>query len=223
MSDDRVKLCPHCSEVNERAAYHCKQCGNSLIEVLPIPRALAVTAASALDESRESDITDAEEATTPQQSLCPHPDCGKPNRPYKLICEHCGRRLDNSPEASESDTVAQAGADNAELKSTETGPRLLLVVGARSFECRNGDILGRQGTIASEVFLGIDTVSRQHVLLTFQNGQWSLTVLSDKLTLLDGQNLRKGSAIRLDAGEHSLGLSSRCEVWLKLAQSPTGV
>ncbi len=67
-----------------------------------------------------------------------------------------------------------------------------LVVGARQFECRPGDILGRRGTVASEVFLGIDTVSREHVLVDYRDGRWSLIVLSEKLTQLDDQTFTRG-------------------------------
>lgn len=216
MNDDHVKLCPHCNFLNGPGAYHCERCGNSVIEVLPIPRDLALAASTAPDETAcESAKPGRDSAAAAQEKVCPHPDCGKPNRPHKLICEHCGRRMDDvAPNSSTSASVA-GGVVTSATASDECGPRLLLLVGDRSFECRSGDILGRQGTIASEVFLGVDTVSRQHVLVAFHDGQWTLTVLSDKVTQLDGEPLSKGRVVGIGAGEHSLRLSSRCEVRLK--------
>ena len=226
MTDDRVKLCPHCGCLNLPATYHCEQCGNSLIEVLPIPRDLAIANSNGPNESPPVPLASEDVVTAAQEKRCPHPDCGKSNRPYKLICEHCGRRMDDtSPSAPEAatNTSTRAGARTSPTMSAGVGPRLLLLVGEHCFECRSGDILGRQGTIASEVFLGVDTVSRQHVLVAFHEGQWSLTVLSDKVTQLDGHTLAKGRVVSIDAGEHSLKLSTRCEVRLSVEQCETQV
>ena len=136
MSDDRVKLCPHCGRLNAPATYHCEQCANSLIEVLPIPRDLAFVNSNGPDESSPVPPAGEDVVTAAQEKRCPHPDCGKSNRPYKLICEHCGRRMDDaSPSAPEAvtNTSARAGARTSPTTSVGVGPRLLLLVGERSF------------------------------------------------------------------------------------------
>ena len=94
--------------------------------------------------------------------------------------------------------------------------RLYLVAGATQYECHEGDVLGREGTIASQVFNSIKTVSRRHVSISKQNGQWRIAALPGvaNKTLLDGHDLSAAGAAL--TGDHSLRMSSQCEVKLRV-------
>jgi hypothetical protein len=99
-------------------------------------------------------------------------------------------------------------------------PRLFLVVGARSFEMHNGDILGREGSVASECFLGIQEVSRKHVLLVLRDGIWRLKPLTrSNQTVLDGVKLQPDVFRELAEGEHYLRMSTRSEVVLRITSA----
>lgn len=93
---------------------------------------------------------------------------------------------------------------------------LFLVVGTMQYECHEGDVLGREGTIANQAFNSIKTVSRRHVSIAKQNGQWRIAVLPGVVnkTLLDGRELTVAGAAL--TGEHTLQLSSQCEVRLRV-------
>lgn len=122
------------------------------------------------------------------------PKCGARNEPVFLLCTVCGFDL-----------------------AAAHGPRLVLIAGAEQFECRDGDVLGRDGTIARSFFSGIRTVSRQHARLTRRDGRWFVTVSPSvpNITELDGREIPRG-AEQLLTGAHVLKLSTQCEVGLKL-------
>ena len=90
-------------------------------------------------------------------------------------------------------------------------------MGGRIFECRDGDVLGRAGTLASDMFVPFGTVSRQHASLVRREGRWfvipSPTVHNS--TRLDGVELKRGEPTPL-TGDHSLGMSTKCEVKLRV-------
>jgi hypothetical protein len=116
-----------------------------------------------------------------------------------VLCTNCGGDL----------TLSGTGAKAA--------GRLLLMVGQETFECRSGDVLGREGTVAGWLFASIKTVSRKHATLTKKEGGWFITVSLDvhNMTQLDGKELPRGVAQPL-SGEHVLKLSTQCEVRLKV-------
>jgi predicted component of type VI protein secretion system len=93
-------------------------------------------------------------------------------------------------------------------------------VGAQKFECRDGDFIGREGTVGCQVFSGIGTVSRRHVSLSLRDGQWFLTALAgvQNITQLDGRELPRGVPQPL-TGEHMLKMSTQCEVRLKVSEA----
>jgi hypothetical protein len=82
--------------------------------------------------------------------------------------------------------------------------------------------LGRNGTLANHVFLGIPTISGHHVALELRGEQWLLVNLplqpgktAKNATVLDGREIPVGESVAL-TGEHILKISSRCEVKLSL-------
>ncbi|MBI2924308.1 MAG: hypothetical protein HYY24_01235 [Verrucomicrobia bacterium] len=106
-----------------------------------------------------------------------------------------------------------------------TPSKLWLVVGDQSFECKNGDVLGRAGTVACQVFTGIPTVSRQHVALELRGEIWHAINLppqtsgaGKRITEIDGREVPIGSAVPL-TGEHVLRLSTRCEVRIRVSNA----
>jgi len=106
-------------------------------------------------------------------------------------------------------SAARPGANQAN--------RLFLVIGRENFECKDGDTLGREGTLARSFFSGIGTVSRRHASLTHRNGCWFVTVSPtvQNMTQLDGRELPRGVDQPL-SGEHILKLSTQCEVRLTI-------
>jgi len=128
----------------------------------------------------------------------PCPQCGAENESYAVLCSRCGARLDGKAK------------------------KLLLVVGSRSYECKSGDVLGRDGTLACQVFEGIPTVSARHVELQLCNGEWRVVNLplepgktAKNLTALDGREVAIGASVVV-TGEHVLRLSTRWEGKLRV-------
>jgi hypothetical protein len=136
------------------------------------------------------------QATAPS-SVRACPKCGTPNDAVFPLCMNCGFDWSAGPGAAD---------------------RLLLVIGQETFECKDGDILGREGTVAQPFFSAIGTVSRKHVGLTHREGRWFLTVSPavQNVTQLDGRDIPRAVEQWL-SGEHVLRLSTQCEVRLKLA------
>ena len=163
------------------------------------------------------------------------PSCGTINESFAILCSGsgCGTDLSNivpvnrseergstCPEiqpATEGGDRAKSGEFDPTLTTIETRARLFLVVGQQSYECHDGDILGRQGTLASNVFSEIKTVSRQHAALTKRNQSWFITVNRgvQNITQLDGRQLQCGVPEPL-TGEHNLQMSSQCFVKLRV-------
>jgi hypothetical protein len=115
------------------------------------------------------------------------------------LCTRCGFEL------------AEAGSGSS------GGKRLLLIVGEETFECKHGDILGREGTVARPFFSAIGTVSRKHAGLSEREGAWFVTVSPavQNITQLDGREIPRGVGQAL-SGDHLLRLSTQCEVRLKV-------
>jgi len=127
------------------------------------------------------------------------PICGTINETYSVLCSGlgCGRDLSVTP-------------------SMPT--RLWLIAGENSYECRDGDILGREGTLALQLFAGIGTVSRRHVRFSRSDKGWSMTTQHgvQNITQLDGCELSQGT-VKFLTGEHILKMSTQCEVTLKVS------
>jgi hypothetical protein len=143
------------------------------------------------------DIIPAPDEDGPPPLVCPQ--CQQPNPPALLICVHCQALL---------------------RPADQPAPGLALVAGGQEYPCKNGDILGREGTVARQFFLAIGEVSRQHAAVSQRAGEWFLEALPNvpNLTELDGQPVRPGTAQRL-TGQHRLKMSTKCEVQLRVVSS----
>jgi hypothetical protein len=135
------------------------------------------------------------ESPASSQRVCPK--CGQSNDAVFMLCRHCGFDFSASP------------AVNA--------THLSLVIGSEVFECKDGDVLGRDGTVARPFFSAIGTVSRKHVSLVNRNGAWFVAVCPgvQNITRLDDNELKSGTEQPL-TGEHVLKLSTQCEVRLRV-------
>lgn len=136
----------------------------------------------------------------PQPRVCPK--CGQSSD--LPLCSNCGFDL----------STAASAANNA--------AQLFLLIGKEKFQCKHGDTLGREGTVAPSFFSAVGTVSRKHVSLSQRNGCWFLTVPPSvrNPTQLDGRELPRALEQPL-TGEHSLKLSSQCEVRLQVVPPST--
>ena len=167
-------------------------------------------------------IEEEEKSSTPAPSdnsgrTCPR--CKARNEAYAVLCV-CGESLES--EGSGAPQAVQAKESRAQLQARKALSRLLLIVGSQVLECHHGDVFGRDGTLACDLFRPIPTVSGRHVGVELRNDRWFLVNLplqpgrSDKnITEVDGVLLTPGASIAL-SGEHVVRMSSRCEVRLRV-------
>jgi hypothetical protein len=151
--------------------------------------------------------------------------CGRMTRDLTL-CDNCNEELHQPISGSCDASDIQGGVSSYIPGHTQSANasalvgigKLVIVVGTQTFECRDGDILGKEGTLASQIFRGIQTVSRRHVLVTQKDGRWFLTVFAgvQNATQLDGQELRRGIPYAL-TGNQQLKMSHACEVNLRVS------
>ena len=210
----RIKRC-RCGHANAEHDAFCVQCGQPILDLVAVPLVPTPTPASS-----SAAPTPAPATTTPAvpRKVCPL--CGTINESYSLLC--CGAGCGNDLSAVTPSGGAATPAPAAALAATPaaaspSAPTLHLTVGARQFECRDGDIIGREGTVGCQIFAGLGTVSRRHVALAQRDGQWFLTALANvqNTTQLDGRELPRGLPQPL-TGDHSLRLSTQCEVRLQV-------
>ena len=211
-----VKRC-RCGYENPESESFCLQCGQPILELEAVSPAASTRPARTPSPPARG------------QKKCPH--CGTLNEAYAMLCT-CGRPIeakDPPTETARADEQVPAPPGIAPAPPPGSVPtptnapevtlresRLCLVVGAMQYECHEGDVLGREGTIASQVFNSIKTVSRRHVSISKQNGQWRIAALPGvaNKTLLDGHDLPPAGAAL--TGDHTLRMSSQCEVKLRV-------
>ncbi|MEI6781860.1 MAG: FHA domain-containing protein [Verrucomicrobiota bacterium] len=213
---DLIKRC-RCGYENPETESFCLKCGQPILGLEAVSPATATQTAST------------QPPTARARKKCPR--CGNLNEAYAILCT-CGTPLEANTSPAE---TSQADEESTPLPESDAAPlpgslpattsapdvtlresRLYLVVGAAQYECHEGDFLGREGTIANQVFNAIKTVSRRHVRISKHGGQWHLAPLPGVVnkTLLDGRDLpADGSALTAD---HTLRMSSQCEVKLRV-------
>jgi hypothetical protein len=183
-----AKKCPGCAGEIAEADFFCPNCGMDISLVRT--GALGAAPRKAAPESPAAPPLE-------EQRVCPK--CGHADQPFFILCTQCGFDL----------SAANPGSNQA--------ARLFLRAGPEKFECKSGDILGRDGTVARSFFRAAGTVSRQHARLTQRDGRWFVTVLPTvkNITELDGRELPSGTEQSLD-NQHVLKLSTQCEVALQV-------
>jgi hypothetical protein len=189
---DRVKICEVCRHENDENSAICASCGQPISHIVAVEPLGEV-----LPDSTPS----------PSDIICPK--CGEKNQAPTLICSRCQAVL---PRSGLNSPVPAADSPAEE--------RFEVLIGNHTHECKDGDIIGRDGTIACHLFQSLLTVSGQHVKVLKKDGRWCIVMLSGQTTTqIDGRPLRKGQ-IEFVTGEHRLRLSSQCEISLRL-QTPT--
>jgi len=100
--------------------------------------------------------------------------------------------------------------------STSIEPGLKVTVEGKTHIAHHGDVLGREGTIAKDVFYFIKTVSRVHVKITKAEGRWFITVprAVTNSTKLDGVEIDRDVPQRI-SGTRILKMSDNCVVTLE--------
>lgn len=148
--------------------------------------------------------------------------CGYENPDDEFLCRKCDADLTARPPI-----IPNQGQD---LPSDETNltqeapekytPTLELVVGNKRFQCRDGDILGREGNLAKNLFQNIDTVSRKHIFLSLQDGVWRVKAGKNvsNSTTLDGDEMDRDKPYSLHEGEYELTMSRACKITLRVKE-----
>jgi hypothetical protein len=190
----RVKTCPSCLQSTSFTEPFCVHCGVSVMEV------------EATVEEPKEDLSPTSQPAAEQKNC---PVCGAVNESYAVLCcgPNCGADLRGTR------TQTQVTSTEPDVQK-----RLFLIIGDQRFECRDGDVLGREGSIAPEAFAWIGTVSRRHVILSCNEDGWSAKIEDgvSNPTQLDGHTMTKNVAHPL-SGEHILKMSGHCEVRLKVS------
>lgn len=195
---EQIKICPACNQSNPVTELWCLKCGNDLSFVSPVFP----------EPAREN--TGAETET--KDWACSK--CGGKNGAALLLCTNCG-----SPKGAASETTGQP----AQSTGGQSKTKLMLVSGNRKVECKDGDILGREGDVARELFENIPEVSNEHVLVSNRGDSWFVKPLrgATNETTLDGKVLERGTSYPL-TGSQQLGMSTKCTVRLEIvSQAPT--
>jgi hypothetical protein len=195
--------CKTCPQIVEDTVMFCPACGGSEFE--RIDAVLTSTPSTPTSDEFSGKI-------------CPR--CKTRNETYVLLCV-CGESLDGGAVLA-SQAAQTSSQPRAQSQTCKAASKLWLVVGTQTLECRHGDVLGREGTLACDLFRAIPTVSGKHIAVEFRSDGWFLVNLplqldrSDKnITEVDGRLLKPGESAPL-SGEHIVRMSSRCEVRLRV-------
>ncbi|MEQ2006447.1 MAG: FHA domain-containing protein [Limisphaerales bacterium] len=208
----RVKHCG-CGQANAEHDAFCARCGQPIFDVV----AVATEPPKPEVEAEPTPAAAAPAVAVSAKKVCPL--CGTVNEFFALLCggAGCGNDLSAVVPSGGAPAAERAQAQSAATPASPALPGLLLSVGAQNFECRDGDTIGREGSVGCQIFSGIGTVSRRHVSFTQCDGQWFVTALAgvQNITQLDGRELPRGAPQPL-TGEHTLKMSTQCEVRLKV-------
>lgn len=207
----------YCQCGTENAVYDatCLGCGADIIDI-PTHK----IDSHVVDTDKEAPTASLTTALTVQNhgdvNICPA--CGATNPAYLDFCT-CGIALEaiSSPVAPRSEV-----AENKSASKKSSNKKLIIVVGNQQFECKDGDVLGRVGTVACQIFSGIGTVSGRHVSVQLRSGEWWLTNLplqpgkdTKNATIVAGRELSIGASVRL-TGDTMLQMSTKCTVTLRV-------
>ncbi|MBI5800529.1 MAG: hypothetical protein HZA92_07355 [Verrucomicrobia bacterium] len=202
-----------CGQANAEHDAFCARCGQPIFDVV----AVATKPPPSEEKSESPPAPAAPVVASPAKKVCPL--CGTMNEFFALLCggAGCGNDLSAVVPSGGAPTPEKPSVQPASTPASPDFPALLLSVGAQSFECRDGDFIGREGTVGCQVFSGLGTVSRRHVSLTLRDGHWFVTALAgvQNITQLDGRELPRSAPQPL-TGEHTLKMSTQCEVKLKV-------
>lgn len=202
MKANQVK-CKTCPQVVEDTVMFCPACGGSEFERIEA-------------ELPSTQSTPASNELTGK--ICPR--CKARNEPYALLCV-CGESLQSGSTIAPQ-TAQASNQQRTKFQDHKAAAKLWLMVGTQTLECHHGDVLGREGTLACDLFRPIPTVSGKHIAVELRNDGWFLINLplqsgrtEKNLTEVDGKLLKPGESFALSS-EHLVRMSSRCELRLRV-------
>jgi stage II sporulation protein AA (anti-sigma F factor antagonist) len=87
-------------------------------------------------------------------------------------------------------------------------PPLDLILGDKVYPCAAGDILGREGTVATEYFANHGALEPRHLMVGFREGKWFVLVPLNvrSAVLLDRKRIEPGKPHVLQGPVHTLKL-----------------
>ncbi|WOO40583.1 hypothetical protein [Rubellicoccus peritrichatus] len=99
--------------------------------------------------------------------------------------------------------------------STTIEPGLKVTIQGTTYIARDGDVLGREGTVATEELGSINTVSRRHAVVSKREGFWFITIPKsvNNSTKLDGMEVERDAPQKIN-GTRILKMSESCVVTL---------
>ena len=158
------------------------------------------------------------------------PICNTHNFGESILCKQCDFSLgdvdfkylsdDGKSEAAEENNEIEAKKPESarrisDVTVVERAPALTFVSieNGKTFQAKNGAILGRTNIGGNEVFGDIDTVSRKHAQIYWDGLNWEIEALitSTNGTCVNGANLTKGKRCRIKKGD-TINLSSQCSL-----------
>lgn len=201
-----IRQCHVCGEENSESAFFCSGCGADISRIVArVPTSAVEEPALAIEPIPTLTGETPKKPSPSGEKACPQ--CGAGNEAFLILCRQCGADIQAA-----ATRPADAGQPFTELKS-----KLFLEIGSESFECRDGDIFGREGTVACQTLSAIKTVSRRHVSVCLIDGRWHATALAgvQNVTRLDDREMARNAAMPL-TGEHMLQMSTQCEARLRV-------
>src|SRR6187397_529705 len=80
---------------------------------------------------------------------------------------------------------------------SNTDPRLTLEIEGNAWPLKDGDVIGRLGTVGGEALRNYDVLSRQHLRVEHKSGWWQITLLpkAGNETLCNGAAMAPGEAV----------------------------
>lgn len=199
----KFKECPACRANNPESEVLCQLCG------------IDITAVTATVETIKNETPDAQ--ANELMKKCP--TCSAMNPEYQIICDECQTDLSNVPVSIKSQSVEKVSIQPVK----NIIPRLLLFSNKHfiEIEIKTGDIFGRCNRCKNEnersqtrcdlkyekknhidcrIF---NTVSRRHAQFVFKDKNYYIVTHSDSknATMLNGQELNKGSEYKICSGD----------------------
>jgi hypothetical protein len=195
-SNENVRICPTCGEINNVDAVACFNCGYIDMANVPIT--------SLYDEEEET----AAEVPAPETVSPP------------VIRNETKKPIVFEPQIPSSEAERIAPAIKAKKTAVEQRASLTFICleNKRPFQVTSGCILGREGIGRDEVFSDdIGTVSRRHARIVHNGVNWEIEDLeSTNGTFINGERIRQGKRYPIKNGD-ILNFSMSCS--LKVAES----
>jgi hypothetical protein len=107
---------------------------------------------------------------------------------------------------------------------SNTDPRLTLEIEGHSWPLKDGDVIGRLGTVGGEALRGYDVLSRQHLRVEHKAGRWQITLLPKAAneTLCNGAPMIVGESVPVTDACEIRVVTLALRISLDAAPTPAG-